>query len=112
MKVPRNRRVLFTFLSDKVQAKAIPSIVIEENERYMVQVLSNTETKSPGGSFVETLVEEGHPLHAFYREKVGMLNLAGPEQSIEEIGENFGKSHYNVYITKEQHALICGKAAA
>lgn len=87
----------------------IPCIVIasadeSNNDEYVAQV--NTH---PGqaGSFVTITIRAGHPLHPFMREKIGMLNLAGEGEAIEGLGENHSKAHYNVYITPEQHNIIC-----
>jgi hypothetical protein len=100
----RDRDKMFAYLSDKTN-EGIPCIVVAcDAEEYVVQVLS---VPGKAGSFVEAIVRQADALFPFFHEKVGMLNLAGPNEAIEDLGENFGKGHYNVYINPEQHALIC-----
>jgi len=100
----RAQKKMFAFLADKTN-EGIPCIVVACDEGdYVVQVLS---VPGKAGSFVEAIVRPADALFPFFHEKVGMLNLAGPNEAIEGLGENFGKGHYNIYIRPEQHALIC-----
>jgi hypothetical protein len=100
----RDRKRMWTLLADKTD-EGIPCIVVACDEGdYVVQVLS---VPGKAGSFVEATVRQADALFPFFHEKVGMLNLAGPNEAIEDLGENFGKGHYNVYINSEQHSLIC-----
>lgn len=100
----RAQKKMWAALSDKTN-EGIPCIVVACDEGdYVVQVLS---VPGKAGSFVEAIVRQADALFLFFHEKVGMLNLAGPNEAIEDLGENFGKGHYNVYINPEQHALIC-----
>jgi hypothetical protein len=100
----RAQKKMWAELSDRVDA-GIPCIVVACDEGdYVVQVLS---VPGKAGSFVEAVVRPDDELFPFFHEKVGMLNLAGPNEAIENLGENYGKAHYNVYINTEQHARIC-----
>lgn len=100
----RDRKKMYVMLADRAD-EGIPCIVVACDEGdYVVQVLS---VPGKAGSFVEAIVRQADALFPFFHEKVGMLNLAGPNEAIEDLGENFGKGHYNIYINPEQHALIC-----
>lgn len=91
------------------EATKYPCIVTEEQGGYLLAILRNNNQSKK--SYVELLVKEGHPLYDRVHGAAAMMNIAGPLQAVEGVGESYQTGVYSIYLDKAEHDIIIGDKA-
>ena len=91
------------------EAVKYPCIVTEEQGGYLLAILRNNNQSKE--SYVELLVKEGHPLYDRVHGAAAMMNIAGPLQAVEGVGESYQAGVYSIYLDKAEHDIIIGDKA-
>ncbi len=93
------------YLSDTVKPGIVHHVIATvEEDGYLVSALKTPNQNKD--SYVEVMVNEGHPLFDRIHNAVATLNIAGDLQEVPGVGEAYKTGVYHIFFTEEEHAAI------